>query len=292
MNKILSNRSFSAEITPAGAELISFKKIADHGEYIWKGDPQFWTGHSPILFPIVGSLNNGETRIAGNVYKLSNHGFARRSEFELIEESEDRALFRLSSNETTLTLYPFKFNLDLIYTLSENQLKVEYHVENVDDQTIYFQIGTHPAFNCPLDHNTNFKDYYLEFDCAEKVSRFYTNSANLIINGKPEALELKDNRILPLNHEMFHTGAIVLKNVQSKKVTLKSDRTTKKVILTYENLPHMGIWQAKNAPFICMEPWHGLTETEGFNVEFQEKEAIVSLKKDARFSCSYMIEVF
>jgi galactose mutarotase-like enzyme len=292
MNKILSNPFFSAEINSNGAELISFKKIADNCEYIWNGDPQFWAGHSPVLFPIVCALNNGETRIAGSVYKLGNHGFAKRSAFELIEESEVRAVYRLSYNEATLAMYPFKFNLYLIYTLIENQLKIEYQVENPDNKTIYFQIGAHPAFNCPLDNHTNFEDYYIEFDCAEKLSRFYMNSANVIIAHQSEALELKDHRILPLNHEMFNAGAIVLKNTQSQKVTLKSDRSPKKIVLTYENLPQMGIWQAKKAPFICMEPWRGLADTEGFSGEFQEKEAIVGLAKDARFSCSYRIEVF
>ena len=288
MIKKLSNSSFAAEIQTSGAELISFKKLDDNCEYIWNGDPKFWGSHSPVLFPIVCALINGEIKINENTYQIGNHGFAKKSEFELIEESERKAVFKLSYNEATLAMYPFKFNLYLIYTLNENQLTVEYQVENIDEQTIYFQIGTHPGFNCPLDDNTDFDDYYLEFKNPENLARHYMNSANVIIADKTKNLELKDNRILPLNHE----GAIVLKNLKSDQVILKSDKTAKKVVLTYENLPHMGIWQAKNAPFICLEPWRGCADTEGFKGDIKEKEAIIALEKAAKFNCSWMIEIF
>jgi galactose mutarotase-like enzyme len=292
MNKKLSNQFFTAEINSYGAELSSFKRKADNCEYIWNGDPQFWTGHAPILFPIVCALNNGEARIAGTVYQMGNHGFAKKNEFALIEASDVNAVYRLSSNKDTLAMYPFKFNLDLIYTLNENQLKIEYQVENIDDKTIYFQLGTHPAFNCPLDNQAKFEDYYIEFESPENLTRFYMNKANTIIAAKSETLGLKNDRILSLTHERFYDGALVLKNVQSSKVTLKSDRSSKQVVLTYKNLPHMGIWQAKNAPFICIEPWHGLADTEGFGGDFQAKEAMVALKTGVRFSCGYQIAVF
>lgn len=292
MNKQLSNQHFCAEITPDGAELISFKSKADNCEYIWSGDSQFWASHAPILFPIVCALHNGEARIAGNVYRMGNHGFAKKSRFELIEESDVKAVFRLSDNEETRAMYPFKFHLDLIYTLNENRLKIEYQVANRDNQTIYFQIGTHPGFNCPLAPNTNFEDYYLEFERPEKITRFYMSSGNTISAAQSQSLELKDERILPLHHDLFYTGAIPFKNVHSKQVTLKSDKTAKKVVLTYENLPHMGIWQAKNAPFICIEPWHGFADTEGFGGEFREKEAVVSLESGGKFSCSHTIAIF
>ena len=291
MNKILRNPSFSAEIKTSGAELVSFKKRADHSEYLWNGDKNFWASHSPVLFPIVCALNNGETRMAGTIYKIGNHGFARKSEFELIEESDMKAVYRLSYNEATLAMYPFKFNLYLMYTLHENKLKIEYQIENIDDKTMYFQIGTHPGFNCPLDSHTQFEDYDIEFECPEKLTRLYLNDANVIINNKSKTLELKNNTILHLNHEMFHDGAIVLKNLHSKKVTLQSAKTAKKVVLTSENFPHLGIWQPKNAPFICIEPWHGLADTEDFSGELKDKELIVSLAKKATYSCNLMIEI-
>jgi galactose mutarotase-like enzyme len=291
MNKILSNKLFSVEISKNGAEVVSFKKIDDNCDYIWNGDKNFWAGHSPVLFPIVCALKNGETKIDGIVYKMGNHGFAKKSEFELVEESDFKAVYKLSSSDDTLAMYPFKFNLYIIYTLSNNKLSVEFKVENIDGKTMYFQIGTHPGFNCPIDDRTKFEDYYIEFECAEKLERLYMNGANVIINDKSKTVELKSDKILHLNHEMFNDGAIVLKNLNSKKVTLKSNKTDKNVVLTYEGLPHMGIWQAKDAPFICIEPWHGLADTDDFNGEFKDKELIVSLEKAATYICSYMIEI-
>jgi galactose mutarotase-like enzyme len=291
MNKLLHNKSFSVEIKKEGAEVVSFKKIAANCEYIWNGDKNFWAGHSPVLFPIVCALKNGETTLDGIVYKMGNHGFARKSDFELIEESDLKAVYKLSFSEDTLAIYPFQFNLYIIYTLNDNKLSVEFKIENIDNKTMYFQIGTHPGFNCPLDSKTNFEDYYIEFDCAEKLERLYLNSANVIINDKSKTLELKNNNALPLNHEMFNDGAIVLKNLRSKKVTLKSHKTDKNIVLTYNNFPHMGIWQAKDASFICIEPWHGLADTDDFKGEFKDKELIVSLEKETTYGCSYMIEI-
>jgi galactose mutarotase-like enzyme len=292
MNHNLHNTSFSAEINSNGAELVSFKKLADNCEYIWNGDKNFWASHSPVLFPIVCAVRNGEMKIDGTVYKIGNHGFAKKSDFKLIEESDSKAVFKLSYNEETLAMYPFKFNLYITYTLKENKLQAEYKAENIGDKTMYFQIGTHPGFNCPLDSQTHFEDYYIEFDCAEKLERLYMNSTNVIITGKSAPVVLENNKILPLNHPMFYDGAMIFKNIHSEKVTLRSSQSDKKVVFAYDNLPYMGIWQAKDAPFICIEPWHGIADTDDFSGELKEKELIISLKTAATFTCNYTIEVY
>jgi galactose mutarotase-like enzyme len=291
MNKILKNNIFSVEISKAGAELTSFKNLQNSCEYIWNGDKSYWSGHSPVLFPIVCAANNSTIKVDGNDYKIGNHGFARKSDFELVEETDCKAVYRLSYSEATLAMYPFKFDLYLIYTLEENRLKIEYKVDNVDDKDIYFQIGTHPGFNCPIDNSGKFEDYYIEFQCEENLERLYMNDSNVLIKGKSEKIALINNNVLPLTHDLFNEGALVFKNLKSAKVVLKNDKTDKKVILSYEDLPHMGIWQPKNAPFICIEPWHGLADEDGFNGEFKEKELIVSLKKGNSYKCSYTIEV-
>ncbi len=296
MNKILSNKVFTAEISSIGAELVSFKKLGDahtcDTEYIWNGDKTFWASHSPVLFPIVCALNNGEMKVDGKVYQLGNHGFARKNEFELVEETDLKAVFKLSYSQETLKMYPFQFNLFISYTLTDNKIWVEYKVENLDDKTMYFQIGTHPGFNCPLDEKTSFEDYYIEFESAEKLERLYMNSANVIVSGKSAPVALENNRVLRLNHQMFYDGAMVFKNIHSKKVTLRNDKTSKKVVLSCEDLPYMGIWQAKDAPFICVEPWHGIADTDDFNGELKDKELIISLKKTANYSCHYTIEIY
>ncbi len=292
MNKTLKNKFFAAEISSTGAELVSFKKLADGCEYIWNGDKNFWASHSPVLFPIVCALNNGKMKVDGKVYPMGNHGFAKKMEFELVEETDFKAVYKLNYNPETLKMYPFQFNLFITYTLTDNQIRVEYRVENLDDQTMYFQIGTHPGFNCPLDGKTNFSDYFIQFESDETLERFYMNSANVVISGKSAPVALENNRVLHLNHEMFYEGAMVFRNIHSKKVTLQSSKTDKKVVLSYDGLPYMGIWQAKNAPFICMEPWHGIADTDDFHGELKDKELIISLKKAASYSCHYTIEIY
>lgn len=290
MNKILKNDLAVVEIKKLGAEVVSFKKNENDCEYMWNGDEKYWSGKAPVLFPIVCAVNNGEIKVDGKIYKVGNHGFARKSEFELVEESDTKAIYRLSYDENTLSMYPFKFNLYICYTLEENKLQIDYKVENVDNKEMYFQIGTHPGFNCPLDKNDKFENYYLQFECNETLERLFMNDANVLISGKSEVI-LENNNILPLTRELFKDGALVFRNMNSKKVALRSKTTDKSVTLSYENLSYMGLWQAKDANFVCIEPWHGIADEDNFNGEFKEKEMIITLEQGTSFECSHTIEI-
>lgn len=290
MNKVIKNDVAEVEIKKLGAEVVSFKKIENDCQYIWNGDAKYWSSHAPVLFPIVCAVNNGEIKVDGQIHKVGNHGFVRKSEFELIEESDTKAVYKYSYNENTLVMYPFKFNLYISYTLEGNKLNINYKVENVDNKEMYFQIGTHPGFNCPLDENSKFEDYYLEFECNETLERLFMNDANVLINGKSESI-LENDKILPLTRELFKDGALVFRNINSKKISLKSKTTDKTVTLSYEDLPYLGLWQAKDANFVCIEPWHGIADDENFNGEFKEKEMIITLKEEKSYECNYTIEI-
>ncbi|MGN7764160.1 aldose 1-epimerase family protein [Paenibacillus sp. 22594] len=290
MNTILRSSSAQAEISTLGAELVSFTRKDTGTEYIWSGDAAYWTGRSPVLFPIIGAVRNGEIKVQGQAYKLANHGFARRSEFTVVEASESHAVFRLTSSEHTLASYPFQFNLYITYTLNENTLKLDYRVENIDQQDIFFQLGTHPAFNCPLDENGSFSDYVLEFSETETLEREFLNSAGLRISGKSEPV-LKGERILPLTHEMFKDDALVFQNVASRQITLKSKLTGKSVAVSFEGFPDLGIWQKLNAPFLCIEPWQGFADRDTFDGELQDKEGVIALVPGANFASSLTIEI-
>ncbi|HEX9026507.1 MAG TPA: aldose 1-epimerase family protein [Clostridium sp.] len=290
MNKVLKNDLALVQINKLGAEVVSFKKIENDCEYMWNGDEKYWSGHAPVLFPIVCAANNGEIKVDGQIHKIGNHGFARKSEFELIEESDTKAVYRLSYDENTLAMYPFKFTLYICYSLEGNKLKINYKVENADNKEIYFQIGTHSGFNCPLDKGDKFEDYYLEFECNETLERLFMNDANVLISGKSKVI-LENNNILPLTRELFKDGALVFRNINSKQVELKSKTSDKSVVLSYENHTYMGLWQAKDANFVCIEPWHGIADKDDFNGEFKEKEMIITLKKGTSFECNHTIEI-
>ena len=287
---VLRNEFISIEVKNLGAELISLKKTGDDFEYIWSGRPEFWTGQSPVLFPIVGFLNNGSTIINGEEYRFANHGFARRHEFETVCADTEKLIFALRSNASTLKLYPFQFELRLIYTLDKNSVKISYEVENLSDEDIYFQLGTHPGFNCPMVAGTNLSDYFLEFSEAETARRYFINGEGLIDLQRTELL-LNNTRTLPLSHELFHDGALILKELKSNSVVLKTANHHRYVRLDWKNFPYLGIWQPKDAPFVCIEPWHGITETENCPVEFKDKEKIVCLPEHEVFCAEINIEV-
>jgi galactose mutarotase-like enzyme len=288
MNTILRSGLAVAEISSLGAELVSFRRTDTETEYMWSGDAAYWTGRSPVLFPIIGAARGGEIRVDGQTYKMANHGFARRSEFTLQEASDTQAVFRLSHNEKTLAIYPYKFNLFLTYILSGSQLEISYRVENTDEQNIFFQIGTHPAFNCPIGSEGSFSDYYLEFEQKETLDRLFLNSTGQLIGGKSTPM-LGDENTLPLAHEMFLEDALVFRNVRSQSVALKSKLSAKSVTVAYHNFPDLGIWQPKNAPFLCIEPWHGVAENEDFTGGLQEKAGAISLPPGGQSTSSLTI---
>ncbi|MNB91602.1 Aldose 1-epimerase [compost metagenome] len=290
MNTILRSGEAEAVINSLGAELISFRLLATGNEYIWSGDAAFWTGRSPVLFPIIGAARGGEIRSGGNTYTISNHGFARRSEFTLVEATDTQAVFRLSQNKQTLASYPYAFSLELTYILSGSTLEISYRVENTDEQDIFFQLGTHPAFNCPLDGQGDITDNYLEFSESEQLDRLFLNDAGLIISGKSTSV-LDNEQRLPLSHELFLEGALIFQGVQSKTVTLKSKLTDKSVAVTSEGFPDLGLWQPKNAPFVCIEPWQGIADEEDFTGNLQDKTGIITLPQGGHFNSSLKIEI-
>lgn len=290
MNKILKNTLASAEIAQIGAELVSFRLLEDHCEYIWTGDPKYWSGHSPLLFPMVCAANGDEIRIDGVKYGMSNHGFARNMEFEILEESDSSLVYGLKYCEDTLKMYPFKFMLTVAYVLIDKQIEIRYKVENQDNKKIYFQIGTHPGFQCPIDKNCELEDYYIEFNREEKFERMFLNEQNVRISKRFDTV-MERGKILPLTHGLFDEGAHVYQNINSDKITLKSNKSSKQVSLSYSNLPYLGLWQVKNAPYICIEPWQGMAETDVFQGEFKEKEGIITLKPSEYFECNLTIEI-
>ena len=290
MNAILNSESATVEIRPLGAELISFKDKESGREYMWSGDAEFWTGRSPVLFPIVGSVYDGVMRAEGGEYALKNHGFARNREFRLVEAEETRAVFHLSADDETLAIYPYKFALTLTYTLEGSTLRIQYRVDNDDDKNIYFQLGTHPAFNCPIGGDGEFEDYVLEFNEEETLERFYVTGGNIQIPDKSETV-LEKGTVLPLTRAQFEEGAMIFRDVKSDRVTLKSEKSEHSVSVSSENFPYLGVWQPKNAPFICIEPWHGLADADKFEGELKDKELAVELASGEYFEAALVIEI-
>ncbi|HWR94304.1 MAG TPA: aldose 1-epimerase family protein [Flavobacterium sp.] len=278
----ISNSNLTVQIKHLGAELFSLKSDQNK-EYIWEGNPFFWGKHSPILFPIVGTLKNNTYRINGNQFHLNRHGFAREMEFILIKKTEESATFSLISTIETRKIYPFDFELQISYTLTNSTLNIDYKVINKNNFVMPFSIGAHPAFALA----GNFEEYSLEFS-QDELLNYHLLEDGLISNNTNELPF--DNRRLGLHYQLFEKDALVFKTLKSKSITiLKKSNPILKV--NFNDFPNLGIWTVVNAPFLCIEPWFGYSDTLEEYDDFSKKEGIQLLEKNEIFKSNYNIEI-
>ncbi|MEG1026447.1 MAG: aldose 1-epimerase family protein [Flavobacterium sp.] len=282
MNTTISNSILKASINHAGAELFSLKNNQEK-EYIWEGNPNFWGKHSPILFPIVGTLKNNTYTIDQKEYQLSRHGFARDMEFQLIEKTENSAVFSLESNQETLKKYPFEFELQLIYSLEKASLNIEYIVINKSERKMPFSIGAHPAIALP----ENFENYSFKFE-KEELLKFNLLENDLISN-KTEVLKTSEN-LVRLNYKLFENDALVFKTLESNSLTILENEKPY-IEVDFEDFPSLGIWTKDQAPFVCIEPWFGYSDTAENSGDLYQKEGIVLLDADQIFHSKFSIKI-
>lgn len=282
MEITITNGALSATIRDMGAELISLKK--DGREYIWSGDPAFWGKHSPVLFPIVGTLKDNSYTHNGKSYSLPRHGFARERNFAVISQEKNRVTFSLKADNVTYEVYPFDFDLVITYVLETSSVSINYEVKNLSAETAMpFSLGAHPAFALP----GKFEDYSLHFNKDEKLTRYKLE--NDLVSDKTEIVKLKNGN-LPLNYALFKDDALVMKEISSKEVAIKKgDKPYLRV--GYKNFPHMGLWTKTGAPFICIEPWQGYADTPSNNGNLSDKEGIINLKGDGAAHFNLTIEI-
>ncbi|TDD97983.1 aldose 1-epimerase family protein [Flavobacterium cellulosilyticum] len=282
MTTKISNSNVTAQINHVGAELFSIKN-KENKEFMWEGNPKFWGKHSPVLFPIVGTLKNNSYSYNGIDYQLARHGFARDMVFEVVQKNKNSVIFSLNSSEETRKTYPFEFELQIIYTLIENSLMVEYKVFNKGNTIMPFSIGAHPAF--ALDGN--FEKYSLEFEKEENLEYFLLE--NDLIANKKKQLELKNKKI-NLNYQLFENDALIFKTLESNSITiLENLKPFLKV--TFEDFPSLGLWTKIDASFICIEPWFGYSDTNEHFGNLFEKEGIQVLSENDIFNSKFSIEI-
>ena len=286
----LRNSEFEVKVKAKGAEVCSFKRLSDNTEYIWQGDAKIWARHAPVLFPIVGRLPEHKYFLDGKSYHLPQHGFARDMIFSPVQTNDDSLSLELKWSDISLAHYPFHFRLLISYTLDGNTLKADYKVMNLDDKVMPFSIGAHPGFNCPLNPENKYEDYYLEFDEEQDLERHLLHEGLLI--GETETL-VKEGKKLQLNHTLFQKDAIVLKDNKVEKVRLMSDTDSRQVEMEFHGFPYLGIWSPPKteARFVCIEPWHGVGSSSGKPSEISQKEGIMQLAPGQKFECGFQISV-
>ena len=273
-----------------GAELTSIQhngkeKLFQGAKVLDSSGNVFWKRQAPILFPIVGQLKNSKNEIDGKIYEMSQHGFARDMEFEEISKTETKHHYMLKYNDETLKKYPYKFELHVIYEVQENTLTVTYKVKNIDDKTIWFGLGGHPAFNCNYSNN----EYEITFPEKEDKIKFLKLKDGLIDTKNAENI-LQDNKI-HLKEDTFDNDAIIMKNIKSNKVILQNHETNQKILeFDFTGFPYLALWSKKGAPFVCIEPWQNTSDKIDSTQIYKDKENIIELPQNKEFKCKYSIK--
>lgn len=259
-------------------------------EFLWHGDPAYWGRTSPILFPFVGKCENGEYVFEGETYRMPKHGFARDMEFDFISQTEQEIWFALTSSEETMQSYPFHFCLSIGYRLNGKTVEVLWKVENTNKKTMYFSIGGHPAFNCPIRADENQTDYKLEF-YTDGILGCGTVDENGLLTDRIRHMELK-NGTLEITENMFEEDALIVENHQAQKVSFVTPSGEAYLSVAFD-APLFGIWSptGKHAPFICIEPWYGRCDREEFAGTLEEREWENALEPGEEFEASYQITI-
>lgn len=306
----LENEVISISVDSRGAELKSLKRKDTGTEYMWCGDAKYWGRTSPILFPFVGSVKNKEYRTQGKTYSMAQHGFARDMEFELLSQSvhspsersssehssserssnADELWFQLRSSQETLANYPFAFLLKLGYRIQGSRVTVLWQVENPGNEVLHFSIGGHPAFNCPLEAGARQTDYFLDFGNVDKVVSTKISKNGLALD-ETDTYSL-DKGKLAISEHLFDNDALVIEGNQTDTAALCREDGTRYVTVTMD-APLFGIWSpaGKQAPFVCIEPWHGRCDNENFQGTLEERQWGNQVAPGETWKASYTIEV-
>ncbi len=285
-------KSDKIEVTVSahGAELQSIK-TKDGTEYLWQGDPKYWTGRSPTIFPYVARLTQGKFLYKGSEYGFKNHGLVRYADLNVIESSEDSVTFELKSDENLLRQYPFTFIYRICYRVVENRLLIKITVENTGKERMFFAVGGHPGFNVPLEEGPDFSDYYLEFDEKAEPYRILFTDAGAVIP-EQERYILRDGKRIDLEHNLFDHDAIVLHN-GAKAVTLKSEKGSRSVKVTYPDFRYIGFWHKPktDAPYVCIEPWTSLPSRDGIIENIALQSDLLFLDPGKEYQNEWQIEI-
>ncbi|MET1054917.1 MAG: aldose 1-epimerase family protein [Pedobacter sp.] len=286
---LLENENIRVTFAAKGAELRSITGKTTGLEYLWKGDPEYWGKFSPILFPVIGALKDETYFVEGKEYHLPRHGFARDHEFEVEQISASEILFTLSSSPDTFAVYPFDFVLGLRYVISGSSVSCTYEVYNPADKDLLFSIGGHPAFAAPITGDASYEDCYLEFAVDESLT--YHKIENNLISDQTDDLHLDKGKMF-LKHSLFYDDALVFKHMESRMITLRNTVNEYGLHFRFNDFPFFGIWAAKDADFICLEPWCGIADGVATNQQLSDKEGIIALPPAEHWKRVWEVEVF
>ena len=290
--RVLENELLKVMIADSGAELSSVYDKEKQTERLWDANPEVWNRHAPILFPFVGKVIGGVYRIDGQEYEMkTQHGFARDMEFECVEAAETSVTHRLLPTEKTKQLYPFEYELLVTHKLdAENPrlLHVNWEVKNNGSDVMYYSIGGHPAFTVPVKESKERENYYLEFPGREELTYVSVNPANGFVDTEKEYSLKLENGFVKFFAGLYDTLIFDFQNIQ--KVRIANPDQTPYVTVDCSEFPLLGIWAKETGNFICLEPWAGRADNDGFTGNIDEKVAEQKVEAGCSAKISHTIE--
>lgn len=276
----LKNTELSVNISELGAEIKSI--TVDGKERLWDGDPAFWSGTAPVLFPICGGLPNDRFTYNGKEYTMPKHGFARQQNFKVEKLNDLSATFLLESNPETLKMYPWDFEFRITYSLMNKRIKIDYDIKNLSEDTMYASVGAHEAHACP----GGIEDYDIIFERNETLNSCGLEG-NLISNELIPVI--KDTDTLPLYEKYFEIDALIFKDLKSRSAKLRNRKTGESLTVEFNGFDYLLLWTKPKAEYICIEPWTGIPPMVNSGCDITEKEGITAIEKRSSFSRSHSI---
>ncbi len=275
-----------------GAMLTSIR--AGKTEFLWQGDPEYWSGQSPVCFPICGSLRGDAAHCgAGEVKNIKRHGFARFETFEKTAQDEHSVSYVLNSSPATKEIYPYDFRFTLSYRVEDNRLIFSYKVKNTGAVPMPFFIGGHPAFNCPLSEGESYEDYQIHFEEKECANLMYPlDSEPTLLDEERRRVILDDDRVLRLDHSLFQHDGLVFDNLKSRSLTYVNPKTGRGLKLDFDDFSNLVIWStAKPAPFVALEPWNGFSTKSSEDDVLEHKVNVQTAQPGEEKAYSFIVTV-
>ncbi|KRN98377.1 aldose 1-epimerase family protein [Companilactobacillus kimchiensis] len=286
----LKNDFLTVKINSLGAEMNSIQNTED-SEFIWQADPKVWGRHAPVLFPIVGRLQDDHYFVDGKEYKMTQHGFARDQDFALDSQTDTKLVLSLTTSEASLEKYPYHFKLRIVYQLIKDTLQISYLVDSMEEsEDMYFSIGAHPGFTVPFDKGLNYEDYKVQIEPAESRTHIPIVDHLVDLNGEKKV----ENQNFSLTRDYFVDDAVVYRLNEPAEVQIKSDKSDHKITLDTGNAKFFGMWSTypdDNGKFMCIEPWWGLADKTDTDNNLKNKYAINKLAPKEQFEGYFSISV-
>ncbi|AOH83076.1 aldose epimerase [Sphingomonas panacis] len=276
----IAGAGLSAAINPFGAELTHLRD-AQGRELMTDADPAFWTGHAPLLFPFVGRLSGDVLRLDGAEYPMKQHGFARRSAFALVEHGESHVRFRLEDDAETRAVYPFAFALDAAYAIEDATLTIAITIANRGDAPMPASFGFHPAFAWPLPYGEPRADHRIVFDSDEPGTLVALQNGLTAPGERPSPL---DGRVLHLSDVLFAEDALIWDGLDSRRVRYGA-ASGPQLEIAFPDTDKLGIWTKPGAAFVCIEPWHGIADSQGYAGDFRDKPGVFEIASGGTWTC-------